>query len=114
MVALNEYISLKKNNEFRKLYSKGRFYQSPLIVTYVIRTRRNCTRVGITTSKKIGNAVLRNRSRRIIREAYRSLLPELRQGYDIVFVARGKTPFVKSTDVLRIMKKQLKEAGVLK
>ena len=114
MVALNQYVSLKKNNEFRRLYSKGRFYQSPLIVTYVIKTRRNCVRVGITTSKKIGNAVLRNRSRRIIRESYRSLLPELKTGYDIVFVARGKTPFVKSTDILRVMKKQLKEAGILR
>lgn len=111
---MNEYVALKKNNEFRRLYSKGRFYQSPLIVTYVIKTRRNCVRVGITTSKKIGNAVLRNRSRRIIRESYRSLLPELKTGYDIVFVARGKTPFVKSTDVLRVMKKQLKEAGILR
>lgn len=114
MIVLNEYITLKKNSEFRRLYSKGRFFQSPLIVTYVIKTKRNCVRIGITTSKKIGNAVLRNRSRRIIREAYLSVLPELKTGYDIVFVARGKTPFVKSTDVLRVMKKQLKEAGILK
>ena len=42
------------------------------------------------------------------------LLPELKTGYDIVFVARGKTPFVKSTDILRVMKKQLKEAGIFR
>lgn len=114
MIILNGYVTLKKNNEFRRLYSKGRFFKNPLIVTYVIKTKSDCVRVGITTSKKIGNAVLRNRSRRIIREAYLSLLPELKTGYDIVFVARGKTPYVKSSDILRVMKKQLKEAGIRK
>ena len=110
---MNEYVSLKKNNEFRRLYSKGRFYQSPLIVTYVIKTRRNCVRVGITTSKKIGNAVLRNRSRRIIRESYRSLLPELKTGYDIVFVARGKTPFVPNAVEVLAAEKQVRAFIIL-
>ena len=57
---------------------------------------------------------MRNRSRRIIREAYRMISDDVRQGVDLVFVARGRTPFVKSTDILRAMKKELKEAGVLK
>ncbi len=114
MITLNEYVTLKKNNEFRRLYSKGKFYKNQLVVTYVIKNKRDCVRVGITTSKKIGNAVLRNRSRRIIREAYLSILPKIKTGYDIVFVARGKTPYVKSSDILRVMKKQLKEAGILK
>ena len=38
---------------------------------------------------------------------------DVRQGVDLVFVARGKTPFVSSNDILRAMKKELKEAGVL-
>ena len=42
------------------------------------------------------------------------LADQVMPGYDLVFVARGKTPFVKSTDILRAMKKELKEAGVLK
>ncbi len=113
VITLNEYVTLKKNNEFRRLYSNGRIYRNRLVVTYVMKTKRDCARAGITTSKKIGNAVLRNRSRRIIREAYLSVLPEINTGCDIVFVARGKTPFVKSSDILRVMKKQLKEAGVL-
>lgn len=110
---MNEYITLKKNNEFRRLYSKGRYYPHALLVTYVIKARHNKVRIGITTSKKIGKAVERNRARRIIREAYYNLMPQLKPGYDIVFVARGKTPHVKSTDILPVMKRQLKEAGVL-
>ena len=114
MITLAEIITLKRNNDFRRLYSKGRSYTSAVLVTYVLKNRCKYTRIGITTSKKIGKAVLRNRSRRIIREAYRMISDDVRQGVDLVFVARGKTPFVKSNDILRAMKKELKEAGVFK
>ncbi|MBQ8135105.1 MAG: ribonuclease P protein component [Clostridia bacterium] len=111
---MGEIITLKRNNDFRRLYSRGRSYTSSVLVTYVMRNRCGNVRIGITTSKKIGKAVMRNRSRRIIREAYRALSEEVRTGYDLVFVARGKTPYVKTGDILRAMRKELKEAGVLK
>ena len=78
-----------------------------------LKNRRGLVRVGITTSKKIGNAVQRNRSRRVIREAFRQLAPQVRPGVDLVFVARGKTPHVKSTEVRRHMERQLSGAGLL-
>lgn len=111
---MSDIITLTRNNDFRRLYAKGRSYATSVLVTYVMKNRSRNIRIGITTSKKIGKAVLRNRSRRIIREAFRSISGELTPGYDLVFVARGKTPFVKSYDILRSMKKELKEAGVLK
>lgn len=113
VMVLGELITLKENKDFRRLYSKGKSYVSPTLVTYVMKSRKPITRIGITTSKKVGKAVMRNRSRRVIREAYYALMNEVKPGYDIVFVARGKTPFAKSTLILRIMKKQLSEAGVL-
>lgn len=113
MRILGELITLKENKDFRRLYSRGKSYVGPALVTYVIKNRRTMTRIGITTSKKIGKAVMRNRSRRVIREAYYLLMDEVKPGYDIVFVARGRTPFVKSTLILRTMRKQLSEAGVL-
>ena len=58
--------------------------------------------------KKVGNAVLRNRSRRIIREAFRILAPKVKKGTDLIFVARTKTAYVKSTELLLEMEKQLK------
>ena len=70
--------------------------------------------MGITTSKKIGNAVERNRARRIIRAAFRDNLPYLKNGYDFVFVARSRTKHLKSTDSSAIMSKQLSKAGVKK
>lgn len=86
---------------------------TPVLVVYVMKNRGRGLRVGITTSKKTGNAVKRSRSRRVIREAVRALAPRIRDGYDLVLVARGKTPFVKSTQVQEALEQQLGKAGLL-
>ncbi len=110
---MEKIVSLCRNNDFRLAYTKGKSFVGPLSVTYVRKNRLGITRVGITTSKKIGNAVMRNRSRRVIREAFRQLFPRVGPGYDLVFVARGKTPHKKSTEVKKQLEKQLSAAGVL-
>lgn len=104
---------LTRNNDFRRLYRSGKSYASPLIVTYVCKGRPLRTRIGITASRKIGNAVKRNRARRLVRESYRILKPKIKPGFDIVFVCRGKTPYVKCQDVLKHMEKQLISAGAI-
>lgn len=80
-------------------------------VCYVRESKRRVNRIGIVTGKKIGNAVKRNRSKRVIREAFRLIEPTLREQtqkrYDFIFVARGKTPYLKSTQLYSLMKKQL-------
>ena len=97
------------NADFRRAYGRGKSRADALLVSYALRTRRPVVRYGITTSKKIGGAVQRNRCRRIIRAAYMELLPELPQsGWDFVFVARAKTPQAKSKDILRSMRGQLR------
>ena len=111
--ALGPLVSLCNNHEFRRASAKGKNYVSPVVVAYVIKNRCHSVRVGITTSKKIGNAVERNRARRVIREAFRELSAQVKPGYDVVFVARGRTPFVKSTEVRQHMIQQLKSAGIL-
>lgn len=110
---MNKYITLKDNRDFSRLYRRGRSFVSPVLVTYVTKNRSGDLRFGITTGKKIGKAVKRTRARRVIRAAYYELYPEMKQGFDIVFVARGKTPFVKSQVVCKAMKQHLKSAGVL-
>jgi ribonuclease P protein component len=112
-VIMEKIVSICRNNDFRRIYNRGKSFVTPLVVVYVMKRKGSQVRVGITTSKKIGNAVERNRSRRVIREAFRELYPRVRRGVDLVLVARGKTPFVKSTDVKRHMEKQLMAAGVL-
>lgn len=110
---MDQIVSICRNNEFRRIYSKGKSYVSPLIVLYVLKNRTKNLRLGITTSKKTGNAVLRSRSRRVLREAYRALSPRIKPGYDLILVARGKTPYVKSTKVRDHLEKQLQAAGIL-
>lgn len=110
---MTKILSLCRNHDFRRAYSKGKSFVGPLMVTYVRKNRLDVTRVGITTSKKIGNAVMRSRSRRVLREAYRPLAPRVAAGYDLVLVARGKTPHAKSTEAKAQLEKQLLSAGVL-
>lgn len=111
---MDKIVSICKNNEFRRAYARGKSYVTPLVVVYVVKNRCKEARVGITTSKKVGNAVQRNRSRRVLREAYRQLADRVKPGYDLVLVARGRTPFVKSTQVQRHLERQLWDAGVLR
>ena len=106
--------SLNRNGDFRRLYNKGKSAVHPALVVYSMKNRAGFCRYGITTGKKVGNAVMRNRSKRIIREAFRLILPQIEGNYDFVFVARTKTPEVKSTDIYKAMSQSLKKLGVIK
>ena len=104
---------LRENTAFRTLYYRGASRVSPVLIVFVRKNRLGITRVGITTGKKVGKAVRRSRCRRVIRAAWRELRPRAAAGYDIVFVARAKTAFIKSTALRPVMEKQLSELGVL-
>ena len=101
-------VSMNCNQDFRRLYRKEAQVGS-VLVTYFSKNRLAYRRVGITASKKIGKAHERNRARRVIREAYRLLEPQLLTDYgvDIVFVARTKTCLCSMQEVYRVMKRQL-------
>ena len=92
--------SLKFNHIFRRLYhSSG--YADSFLVLYARRNRVGVNRVGITVSKKLGHAVVRNRTRRRLREIYRLNETKFQPGWDIVVVARSRAveaPFAKLTD----------------
>ena len=84
-------VTLKQNHEFRRLYQKGASAVSGCMVLYCRKNRLGRGRLGVTVSVKLGCAVKRNRARRRLREVYRLNSPRLRQGWDIVLVARGRT-----------------------
>lgn len=105
--------TLKENKDFRRLYYRGKSDASSCLVTYVMKSRLGKTRVGITSGKKIGNAVKRNRARRLIRAAFTEYEDRLNGDYDIVFVARTKTAQVKMQEVQKQMEDQLKKLGAL-
>ncbi len=100
--------------EFRRAYSRGRSFVSSGFVTYVFKTRRNDVRFGITVSKKLGSAVMRNRAKRLISAAFREGMPNICGGCDIVFVARSAIFKMKSYDIAKELKKQLITAEMWK
>ena len=83
--------SLKQNHLFRRLYQKGASAVSGPMVIYCRKNKLGHNRLGITVSVKLGGAVVRNRARRRLREVYRLNKPALKQGYDIILVARTRT-----------------------
>lgn len=80
---------LKKSADFQRVRAQRRSWAHPLMVLYAAPNNQELTRVGISTSKRIGKAVARNRAKRLIREAARKALPDILGGRDLVFVARG-------------------------
>ncbi|MCI8360404.1 MAG: ribonuclease P protein component [Clostridiales bacterium] len=108
-----QYDTLKLNKDFRRLYGRGKSRVHPALVTYVMKNRAGYCRIGVTTSKKIGCAVERNRARRVITAAWRELCPLISGGYDLVFVARARTPGVKSSELVRAMRRQFEALGLL-
>ncbi|HAQ62826.1 MAG: ribonuclease P protein component [Clostridia bacterium] len=107
-------VTLNRNCDFRRLYYKGKSYTNPALVIYVMPNGAGICRIGITVSKKIGNAVERNRCKRIIRAAYRQVLPQINGNFDFVFVARSKTKYLKSTQLEPILTELLQKAGAIK
>ena len=92
--------SLKLNHIFQRLY-RTNGQANGCLVLYARRNRTATNRVGITVSKKLGHAVVRNRVRRRLREVYRLNESRFQSGWDIVVVARTKAihaPFDKLTE----------------
>ena len=81
--------ALKLNHIFRRLYATSGFANGYLVL-YARKNRTGMNRVGITVSKKLGCAVIRNRVRRRVREAYRLQEERFAPGWDIVVVARSR------------------------
>ncbi len=102
-------VTLNQNRDFRRIYHKGKTAVNPILVTYLVKTRRDENRMGITASKKIGKAYVRNRAKRLIREAYRQIEPGLPIGLDLIFVARSRTAGAKMQQVQEVMLRQLQK-----
>ena len=87
---MKQRYTLKKNSEFRRLYSRGKSAVTPYLVVYCRPNKGGENRLGDTVSAKLGHAVVRNRIRRQLREIVRLNRGRLRQGYDLVVVARSR------------------------
>ena len=104
-----KFHSLRKNFQFRKVYRSGKSYSNQLLVLYIFKNREDFNNVGISVSKKVGNSVIRSRVKRLIKESYRKNMIHVRQGYNLVFIARvsssGKGYKEIETSLLNLLKK---------
>ena len=105
-------ISLKLNHIFRRLYHTSGFADGYLVL-YARKNRTTQNRVGITVSKKLGKAHVRNRTRRRLREVYRLNEAKFRPGWGIVVVARTKAVDAEFSQLTRSYLALAKKAGIL-
>ncbi len=105
--------NLKLNHIFRRLYSTSG-QANGLLVLYARRNRTGTNRVGITVSKKLGHAVVRNRIRRRLREIYRLNEERFAPGWDIVVVARTKAIEAAFPELTRAYLSLAGKAGLLR
>lgn len=100
-----KHISLKSSAEFRQVYSSGKRFDGHFMTIFVLPNNLPKHRLGLTASRKaIGNAVQRNRSKRVLREMFRLSEPQialLQSNYDWVINAKRKILRVKTQDAIK-------------
>jgi ribonuclease P protein component len=104
---------IRKNNEFRTVYRRGKSFSNPLLVLYVYKNYKQLNRVGISVSKKVGKSVIRSRVKRLISESYRLNKDIIKQGYDLVFIARTASNDKNFFEIEKSVKNLFKRAGLL-
>ena len=110
-------IAIRENHLYNKAYRQGKSYVGRFVAVYVLRDlaakrlakanpeKCRVNRLGLSVSKKLGGAVVRNRTKRIVRAAYDSLKADIKTGNLIVISARGACVGKKSSDVAFDLKK---------
>lgn len=81
--------SLKKSEDFKKVYSEKKSYANKYLVLYIRENHLDRSRLGISVSKKVGNSVVRHRLARLVRESFRLNEKSFMTGYDLVVVLRN-------------------------
>lgn len=105
--------SLKRNKEFRYAYRVGKAAHSKSMVLIYAKGKPNEVKIGFSVSKKLGNAVVRNRIKRRLREAITPLIPDFRKGVKLIIVAKAAVLEEKMPSIQSSMRYMAKKAGLL-
>jgi ribonuclease P protein component len=106
-------VRLRHSGDLQRVYDEGESYAHPLLVLVIHPNDVGFSRVGVTASRNVGNAVERNRAKRLLREAARHLYPLFEsEGWDIMLIARPKLIAVQEMAVEKALASLLKRAGL--
>ena len=103
---------LTRSTDFKRVRRDGKSIAHPLLVLIAIENQLSITRIGVAAGKSVGNAVKRNRAKRLIRAAARELYPQTKSGYDIVLIARSSIIQVKMPKVRTALQQLLQRADL--
>ncbi|GAA0106194.1 ribonuclease P protein component [Paraclostridium sordellii] len=102
---------IRKDSDFRKVYKHGKSFANKYLVMYILDNKSDFNRVGFSVSKKVGKATVRNKIRRRIRESFRLNCDEyIKNGYDLVFIARVASKYAEYEDIEKSVKTLIKKA----
>jgi ribonuclease P protein component len=110
---MQQRFRLRAGEDFKRLRREGRAYHHRWMTLSVAHNGLDYNRYGFITSKTLGKAVIRNRVRRLLREAVRGIHPRLQSGYDIVIIARRPLVGQLFIDVQRIVNELLHQSGII-
>jgi len=104
---------LNKSYDYKRVRRSGKSYAHPLIVLIALPNEMTQTRVAVSASRTIGNAVRRNRAKRLLREAMRPLLVQTHPGWDLIILSRSGIRQATLTEIQVALTSVLKQANLL-
>lgn len=114
MMRLNRLNSMSRAFQFARVRAEGSSSVGRFFVVAAAPSNDGTSRLGVICTKKIGNAVIRNRVRRRAREIARTLWPTLSAPWHIVLIARWQAPAANFADITRDVRKNARKLGLLK
>ena len=109
---MQRQLRLTRSTDFKRVRRDGRSNAHPLIVLITLENNLPITRVGVAAGKRVGNAVKRNRAKRLMRAALRDLHPKIKTGWDLIVIARTPIIQVKMPQVRDALQQLLQRAGL--
>ena len=104
---------LTRSEDFKRVRRSGKSYAHPLVVLIVQTHDQPRVKVGVAAGRTVGTAVYRNRAKRLLREAMRTLIPDITSGLDMVLIARPGLISATLEDTRQALLQLLQRAKIL-